>query len=210
MEQPKLESKLKQSKLKQVLILYYSANGSTKAMANLIARGVESIDGVCAKIRTVPNVSLANVSGTTHDSLSLEGNFVTLDDLQECDGLALGSPVRFGVMSAHLKYFLDSTSPQWLTGALINKPACVFTSGASIHGGQEACLLSMMIPLLHHGMLIMGIPYSENQLMQTKSGGTPYGVSHVSGVDGDNLITSEEKQLAIIQGKRLAEIVIKL
>jgi NAD(P)H dehydrogenase (quinone) len=133
-----------------------------------------------------------------------------LADLAECDALALGSPVRFGNMSAHLKYFLDSTSHEWLTGTLSGKPACVFTSSGSIHGGQEACLLSMMIPLLHHGMLIVGLPYTENKLMNTTTGGTPYGVSHYAGIKDDLPISADEKDLAIAQGVRIATFARKL
>lgn len=196
-------------KMVEVLVLYYSSGGSTKALANLIARGVESVALAKPRIRTVPQVS--SVCEATQPSIPDEGHpYATHDDLYECHGLALGSPVRFGNMSAHLKYFLDSTSNEWLTGTLTNKPACVFTSSGSIHGGQEACLLSMMVPLIHHGMVIVGLPYTETRLMTTSTGCGPYGVSHVAGVDDDRVLSEDEKQLAIFQGKRLAEITLKL
>ncbi len=193
----------------EVLVLYYSSGGNTKSLANLIARGIQSIDGVKARIRTVPLVS--PVCEAISPAIPDAGNpYVTLEDLVECDALALGSPVRFGNMSSHLKYFLDSTSHEWLTGALSGKPACVFTSSGSIHGGQEACLLSMMIPLLHHGMLIIGLPYTESKLMTTTTGGTPYGVSHYSGMKDDLPISADEKELAIAQGVRIATVTRKL
>ncbi|MCE2706237.1 MAG: NAD(P)H:quinone oxidoreductase [Proteobacteria bacterium] len=193
----------------EVLVLYYSSGGNTKSLANLIARGIQSVDGVKARIRTVPLVS--PVCEAISPAIPDAGNpYVTLEDLVECDALALGSPVRFGNMSSHLKYFLDSTSHEWLTGALSGKPACVFTSSGSIHGGQEACLLSMMIPLLHHGMLIIGLPYTESKLMTTTTGGTPYGVSHYSGMKDDLPISADEKELAIAQGVRIATVTRKL
>ena len=193
----------------EVLVLYYSSGGNTKSLANLIARGIQSVDGVKARIRTVPLVS--PVCEAVSPPIPDAGNpYVTLEDLVECDALALGSPVRFGNMSSHLKYFLDSTSHEWLTGALSGKPACVFTSSGSIHGGQEACLLSMMIPLLHHGMLIIGLPYTESKLMTTTTGGTPYGVSHYSGMKDDLPISADEKELAIAQGVRIATVTRKL
>ncbi len=189
----------------EVLVLYYSAGGNTKKLANLIARGIDSIDGVLARIRTVPKVSA--VCEKIEEEIPDSGSpYVTLKDLQECKGLALGSPVRFGNMSSHLKYFLDSTSHDWLSGTLSGKPACVFTSGGSMHGGQETTLLSMMIPLLHHGMLIMGLPYTESKLMTTTTGGTPYGVSRHSGINDDIELSDDEKFLAIAQGKRIAEL----
>lgn len=193
----------------EVLVLYYSSGGSTKALANLIARGVESIPGAKSRIRTVPQVS--SVCEAIANIIPEDGHpYVTLDDLSECNGLALGSPVRFGCMSAHLKYFLDSTSHEWLSGVLANKPACVFTSSSSMHGGQEVCLLSLMVPLIHHGMLILGLPYTETRLMTTSTGCTPYGVSHVAGLEDDKPLSEDERQLALIQGKRLAEVAIKL
>lgn len=195
--------------MSDILILYYSKNGSTKKLAELIARGVEMIDGMQARIRTVPNVSAIceKISDTIPDS---GYPYVTHQDLKECVGLALGSPVRFGNMDSSLKYFFDSTSTEWILGTLAGKPATLFTSSASMHGGQEACIFSMMIPLLHHGMVIVGIPYTEKNLIHTTSGGTPYGVSHTAGPEDDAQISMEEKQLAIAQGKRLAEVALKL
>ena len=193
----------------EVLVLYYSGNGATAKLAQLIARGIESINGISARIRTVPRVSTVceAVESTVPDS---GVPYVSNHDLVECAGLALGSPVRFGNMASALKYFLDSTSDEWLSGALANKPACVFTSSSSLHGGQEACLLSMMLPLLHHGMLIIGIPYTASELLTTTTGGTPYGLSHFAGINGDYPISDIEKKLALIQGKRLAEASLKL
>lgn len=185
-----------------VLILYYSRNGATAQLAQQIARGVAHVDGLEARLRTVPPVS--TLCEATAASVPDEGApYVTLDDLRDCSGLALGSPTRFGNMAAPLKYFLDSTSPLWLSGALIDKPACVFTSTSSMHGGQEATLLSMMLPLLHHGMMLLGIPYSEPALTTTQSGGTPYGVSHVAGANGDLPLSKDEISLARNLGKRL-------
>lgn len=195
--------------MNEILVLYYSQNGSTKKLAELIARGIESIAGCHARLRTVPKLS--TVCETVEKDIPDSGSpYVTLQDLNECVGLALGSPVRFGNMSAHLKYFLDGTINEWLSGTLSGKPATVFTSSGSMHGGQEACLISMMIPLLHHGMIMVGLPYTEKSLLSTNSGGTPYGVSHVSGQNGDSNLSIEEKNLALAQGKRLAEIVLKL
>jgi len=186
----------------KILILYYSRDGSTAEMANLIARGVESVTDAEAVLRTVPEVS--TVCEKTADTIPEEGAiYVTLDDLKACDGLALGSPTRFGNMAAPLKYFLDGTTALWFTGALSGKPAGVFTSTGSLHGGQESTLLSMMLPLLHHGMLIMGLPYSEHALRETTSGGTPYGPSRLA---VENLpITEQEKTLCLALGKRLAK-----
>lgn len=195
--------------MKEILVLYYSRNGATLKLANLVARGIESVSGVSARIRTVPNVS--TVCESVSPSVPDQGApYVTNQDLDECIGLALGSPVRFGNMASSLKYFLDGTSHEWLSGTLAGKPACVFTSSGSMHGGQEACLLSMMIPLFHHGMIIVGLPYTNSELMNTRSGGTPYGVSHHAGIDDTLPISESEKQLAILQGKRLAEIALKL
>jgi len=186
----------------KILILYYSRDGSTAEMANLIARGVESVTDAEAVLRTVPEVS--TVCEKTADTIPEEGAiYATLDDLKACDGLALGSPTRFGNMAAPLKYFLDGTTALWFTGALSGKPAGVFTSTGSLHGGQESTLLSMMLPLLHHGMLIMGLPYSEHALRETTSGGTPYGPSRLA---VENLpITEQEKTLCLALGKRLAK-----
>jgi NAD(P)H dehydrogenase (quinone) len=192
-----------------VLVLYYSRNGAVKQMAQHIARGVESVPSVEARIRAVPAVS-ANTEATEAVVPATGAPFATLADLQECDGLALGSPTRFGNMAASMKYFLDGTSSLWLSGALVNKPAAVFSSTSSMHGGQETTLLSMMLPLIHLGFMVMGIPYTEQDLNTTTSGGTPYGATHVSGMAGKNQITDEEERLCFAAGKRLAEIAVKL
>lgn len=192
-----------------ILVLYYSRNGATRKLAELIAQGVESVSGCEARLRTVPVVS--TVTEATEPDIPASGApYVELRDLEECAGLALGSPTRFGNMAAPLKYFLDSTSPQWLSGALVGKPACVFTSTGSLHGGQETTLLSMMIPLLHHGMLLLGLPYTHPELMTTTSGGTPYGASHWSGGNGTNTISDDTKLLAVALGRRLAETATRL
>ncbi len=195
--------------MSEILVLYYSQGGSVREMAKLIARGIDSINGVKARLRTVPKVS-SNCEATEPDIPEEGDPYVELTDLETCDGLALGSPTRFGNMAAPMKYFLDSTSSLWLNGALVNKPACVFTSSGSMHGGNETTLLSMMLPLLHHGMLILGIPYSEPSLATTQSGGTPYGASHIGGAMNDKPMTDEEKKLCIAMGKRLAETALKL
>ncbi len=192
-----------------ILVLYYSRYGSTKKLALQIARGVNSIPGIEAIIRTVPNVSA--VCEQIEDTIPESGHpYVTIDELNNCNGLALGSPVRFGNMASSLKYFLDSTTDTWLKGNLVGKPACVFTSSTSMHGGQESCLLSMMIPLLHHGMLIMGLPYTDTELMKTVTGGTPYGVSHVDGINNNKDLSNSERHLAFIQGQNLAKTALKL
>lgn len=193
----------------EILVLYYSQGGAVRDMAQLVARGVESIDGARARIRTVPRVS-AVCEATEPEIPSSGAPYVELKDLEECAGLALGSPTRFGNMAAPLKYFVDGTSGLWMKGALIGKPAAVFTSTASMHGGNEATLLSMMIPLLHHGMVIVGLPYSEPELTSTMGGGTPYGASHVAGVADDKPLTDAERKLCIALGKRLAETAFKL
>lgn len=193
----------------EILILYYSSGGSVREMAKLIARGVESVKGTQARLRTVPKVSLT-CEATEPDIPTIGDPYVELADLRECMGLALGSPTRFGNMAAPMKYFLDSTSSLWLEGALINKPACVFSSSGSMHGGNESTLLTMTLPLLHHGMVILGIPYSEANLATTQSGGTPYGASHVGGAMNDKPITEDEKKLCLALGKRLAETALKL
>ena len=191
-----------------VLILYYSRQGSIKQMASQIALGVES-GGMTAKLRTVPPVS--TIVETSADSIPESGDpYVSLKDLSDCSGLALGSPTRFGNMAAAMKYFLDSTSPLWLSGEISGKPATVFTSSSTQHGGQESTLLSMMLPLLHHGMIIMGIPYTEPALNETRTGGTPYGVSHVAGTNNDQPISQHEKQLCLAVGKRLARLALKI
>jgi len=188
-----------------ILVLYYSRYGAVEKMAQLVARGVEQVNGMTARIRTVPAVS--TVCEAVEGSVPTSGApYVTYDDLAECDGLILGSPTRFGNMAAALKYFLDGTGTHWLSGTLIGKPAGVFTSTASLHGGQESTLLSMMLPLLHHGMLIVGLPYSEPDLVTTQTGGTPYGASHLSGINNDNPISDEEKRLCIALGKRVADV----
>ncbi|MDH5784728.1 MAG: NAD(P)H:quinone oxidoreductase [Chromatiales bacterium] len=190
----------------EILVLYYSRRGTTAEMARLIARGIEEVDGVQARVRTVPEVSA--VSEATEESIPSSGApYVELNDLTECAGLALGSPTRFGNMAAPLKYFIDTTSPLWLSGKMIGKPAAVFTSTSSLHGGQESTLLSMMLPLLHHGMLITGLPYSETDLLHTTGGGTPYGASHYAGADNNLPISREEHRLCIALGKRLANLV---
>jgi NAD(P)H dehydrogenase (quinone) len=192
-----------------ILVLYYSRHGSTRKLAELIARGVESVRGCEARLRTVPAVS--TVTEATEPDIPSQGSpYAELRDLEECAGLALGSPTRFGNMAAAMKYFLDGTSTQWLAGSLAGKPACVFTSTGSLHGGQESTLLSMMIPLLHHGMLVMGIPYTHPQLMTTASGGTPYGASHWSGAGGAHEISEDTRVLSIALGKRLADTAVRL
>lgn len=192
-----------------ILILYYSQGGAVREMAQMIARGVESVQGTNARIRTVPKIS-ANCEATEPEVPMSGSPYVELTDLQECAGLALGSPTRFGNMAASMKYFLDGTAPLWLNGTLIGKPACVFTSSGSMHGGNETTLLTMMLPLIHHGMLIVGLPYSESSLGSTQSGGTPYGASHIGGVLDDKPMTEDEKKLCIALGKRLAETALKL
>jgi NAD(P)H dehydrogenase (quinone) len=187
----------------EILVLYYSRHGATAEMAKLIARGVEEVEGAQARLRTVPEVS--TVCEATADTIPQQGApYVELDDLKECSGLALGSPTRFGNMASALKYFIDSSSPLWLSGTMIGKPAAVFTSTSSLHGGQESTLLSMMLPLLHHGMLITGIPYSETDLLHTTGGGTPYGASHYAGADNKLPISEAEHRLCVALGKRLA------
>ncbi len=192
-----------------ILILYYSQGGAVKEMAQLIARGVESVPGANARLRTVPKVS-ANCEATEPDIPATGAPYATLQDLEDCAGLALGSPTRFGNMAAPVKYFLDGTSGLWLKGALIGKPAAVFTSSGSMHGGNEMTLISMMIPLMHHGMLMLGLPYSEPQLGTTKTCGTPYGASHIGGAMDDQPISEDEKKLCMALGKRLAETALKL
>jgi len=192
-----------------ILVLYYSRHGATRKLAELIAQGIESLPGVEARLRTVPAVS--TVSEAVEPDIPRNGApYVEPQDLAECAGLALGSPTRFGNMAAAMKYFLDGTATDWLAGTLSGKPAVVFTSTGSLHGGQEATLLSMMIPLLHHGMLVMGLPYTHPELMNTASGGSPYGATHWAGIDGDKPVTEDEKRLAIALGRRLAEAAAKL
>jgi NAD(P)H dehydrogenase (quinone) len=195
--------------MSEILILYYSQGGAVRELAQVIAHGVDSVDGIQARIRTVPKVS-ANCEATEPEIPTSGAPYVELKDLEECTGLALGSPTRFGNMAAAVKYFLDGTSSLWLKGALIGKPAAVFTSTGSLHGGNESTLLTMMLPLLHHGMLIVGLPYSEPDLSNTTSGGTPYGASHIGGALDDKAITEEERRLAFALGKRLAETALRL
>jgi NAD(P)H dehydrogenase (quinone) len=192
-----------------ILILYYSAGGSVRRMADHIAEGVERVPGAQARLRTVPRVS----SGFDREVSPIPEkgpHFCENRDLEECAGLALGSPTRFGNMAAPMKAFLDGTGALWMKGALIGKPACVFTSTGSLHGGQETTLLSMMLPLLHHGMLVVGLPYSNPELNATRTGGTPYGASHFAGIADDQPISDAERALCVAQGKRLAEIALKL
>ena len=187
-----------------ILILYYSRHGATRKLAELIAQGVESVPGVDARLRTVPAVS--TVAEATAPAIPEAGApYVEREDLLECAGLALGSPTRFGNMAAAMKYFWDGTATEWLAGTLAGKPAAVFTSTGSLHGGQESTLLTMMVPLLHHGMLIMGLPYTRPELMTTHTGGSPYGPTHWSGIEGDKPISDDEKRLAIETGRRLAD-----
>lgn len=186
----------------EVLILYYSRYGATAEMARQIARGVEEVEGTQARLRTVPPVSAECEASA--DTIPDDGPpYIELADLEQCAALALGSPTRFGNMAAPLKYFLDSTSPLWLSGALIGKPAAVFTSTSSLHGGQESTLLSMMLPLFHHGMVLLGVPYSEKQLLTTTTGGTPYGPSHTAGVDSEMPLSDDEAALCRALGRRL-------
>jgi len=192
-----------------ILVLYYSRHGATRKLAEFIGQGIDSVAGCEARLRTVPAVS--TVSEASEPEVPGTGApYVELRDLEECAGLALGSPTRFGNMAAAMKYFWDGTSSQWLSGTLAGKPACVFTSTGSLHGGQESTLLSMMLPLLHHGMLLLGIPYTQAELMTTSTGGTPYGASHWSGVSGTQAISADTRALAIALGQRLAQTAIKL
>lgn len=192
-----------------VLILYYSRTGSVAQLAQYIARGVARVAGIEARLRTVPPVSttIEAVQAAIPDS---GAPFATLDDVRHCSGLALGSPTRFGNMAAPMKYFLDSTSSLWLAGDLVDKPACVFSSSASMHGGQESTLTSMMLPLLHHGMMIVGLPYTEPALNTTQTGGTPYGVTHVAGTNNEMSLSTDELTLAKQMGERLARIALKI
>ncbi len=195
------------SSISPILIVYYSVSGSTQRLAEAIARGVEA-QGVEAMLRQVPRVS-DNLTMAVSDIPEDGAPYVTPDDLATCSALALGSPTRFGNMASAVKYFLDQTSQQWLSGSLIDKPACVFTSSSSMHGGQESTLLSMQIPLLHHGMVLCGIPYSQAALHSTQSGGTPYGATHVAH-NNNTQLSADELQLAIAQGARLARLAIAL
>jgi NAD(P)H dehydrogenase (quinone) len=192
-----------------ILVLYYSRQGATRRLAEAIAAGIDTVDGVQARLRTVPPV--APITEQAAPPIPAEGApYVELSDLETCAGLALGSPTRFGNMAAPLKHFLDSTSGLWLSGALAGKPAAVFCSTSSLHGGQEATLLSMMVPLLHHGMMVLGIPYTETDLMATRSGGTPYGASHIARHGAAPALSDEERRLTQARGVRLARTALRL
>ena len=194
---------------KEILVLYYSQHGAVRQMAQLLARGIEQVPGIRARLRTVPKVSAVCEAG--EPAIPETGApYAELRDLEECIGIALGSPTRFGNMAAAMKYFWDGTSSLWIKHALVGKPAALFTSTGTMHGGQETTLLTMMMPLLHHGMLIVGLPYSETELNTTKQGGTPYGASHVAGLANDQPISDAEKKLCIALGKRLAMTALKL
>ena len=193
----------------EILVLFYSRKGATAELARQVCRGVESVAGAHARLRTVPAVA-AVIEGP-QPAVPAEGPpYATHDDLRECDGLVMGSPTRFGNMAAPLKFFLDGTSALWVSGALAGKPAGVFTSTQTIHGGQETTLLSMMMPLLHHGMVIVGIPYTEAALSTTRAGGSPYGASHFAGDDTQPRLTDDERTLAVLLGRRVAELAVKL
>jgi len=195
--------------MNDILVLFYSLHGNTHAMAREIARGIESVDGCQARLRTVPPVSTGERPPPS--DRDREGPaWVTREDLAECSALALGSPTRFGNMAAALKYFLDGTGGEWFSGTLNGKPASVFTSTATLHGGQESTLLSMMLPLLHHGMIIVGLPYTLPELSHTQSGGTPYGASHLASVDADRGLDETERRLCRAQGRRLAQISLRM
>lgn len=192
-----------------ILVLYYSVGGAVRRLAELVAEGVERVPGAAARLRTVPRVS--TVTRQAQPRIPESGApYCELADLESCAGLALGSPTRFGDMAAPLKHFLDGTGSLWLKGGLAGKPACVFTSTGSMHGGQETTLLAMMVPLLHHGMVIVGTPYTQAELNATRSGGTPYGPSHFAGIADDQPVTDAERALCIAQGRRLAQVALKL
>lgn len=193
-----------------ILVLYYTQGGSIRRMAELIAEGIERVPGAAARLRTVPKVSALTERAPEPAVPTAGAPYCEPKDLKDCAGLALGSPTRFGNMAAPMKYFLDGTGELWMSGALAGKPACVFTSTASLHGGQETTLLSMLLPLLHHGMLIVGLPYTESSLSSTRTGGTPYGASHVAGFADDQPVSDAERTLCIAQGRRLAEVALKL
>ena len=195
--------------MSEILVLYYSPGGTIAEMANIIARGVEEVEGMQARIRTVPSVS----ANTEQSEAAIPENgplYATLKDLEECEGLALGCPTHFGNMPAAMKYFIDSTSPLWMSGKLVDKPAAVFTGSMSLHGGQESTLLTMILPLLHHGMLITGLPYTQTELLSTKTGGTPYGATRVTSDTEANVLSDEERSLCLALGRRLANTTKKL
>lgn len=189
----------------EILVVYYSVYGATRNLARQVARGVEEVEDVSARLRSVPKVS-AECEAVAPAVPDEGAPYAQVSDLEECAGLVLGSPTRFGNMAAPVKYFLDSTSGLWLSGSLAGKPAGVFTSSSSQHGGQETTLLTMMVPLLHHGMYLVGVPYTERALMQTEAGGTPYGASHVAGADSKNPVSQDEKEICRTQGRRVAEL----
>ncbi len=192
-----------------ILVLYYSRQGATCKLAKLIARGIHAVEDCEAMLRTVPEVS--PICEATESDIPHDGHpYIQIDEFKQCDGLVLGSPCRFGNMAAPMKYFLEQTSDAWFSGNLVDKPAALFTSSSSMHGGQESTLLSMMIPLLHHGMLITGLPYTHAELLKTQTGGSPYGASHVAGTKGENAISNDEKALAIALGQRIATTAKKL
>jgi NAD(P)H dehydrogenase (quinone) len=194
---------------REILVLYYSRSGHTAQLARLIARGIEEVPGMRARLRQVPPV--APVTEVAQPPEPADGApYATKQDLVDCVALAMGSPTRFGNMAAPLKYFLDSTAAEWASGTLAGKPAALFTSTSTMHGGQESTLLSMALPLLHHGMLLVGVPYTEPRLTSTRSGGTPYGASHVAGAKGDNPISEDERELARALGRRLADVARRL
>jgi NAD(P)H dehydrogenase (quinone) len=193
----------------EILVLYYSRNGAVREMAQLVARGVGQVPGAVARLRTVPPVA-AVVETAAPPVPETGAPYVELADLEQCAGLALGSPTRFGNMAAPMKHFLDGTGGLWARGALAGKPAAVFTSTSTQHGGQESTLLTMMLPLLHHGMLLVGIPYSEPELSATRTGGTPYGASHVAGQQSDQPVSADEKALCLALGRRLADVALRL
>jgi NAD(P)H dehydrogenase (quinone) len=195
--------------MKEILVLYYSHTGAVRQMAQFVARGVEQVSGARARLRTVPRVSTLIEAAEPFVPES-GAPYAEYSDLEQCAGLALGSPTRFGNMAAPMKYFLDGTGALWLSGAMAGKPAAVFTSTASLHGGQEGTLLSMMLPLMHHGMIVVGLPYTEPDLIATRSGGAPYGASHLAGPNADLPVTDEERRMCIALGRRLAEVALKL
>ncbi len=193
-----------------IVVLYYSRDGATRRMANQIARGIESCHGCQAMVRTVPDIAAVNSTPAATGQLAASAPYLTRDELRDCDGLIVGSPTHFGNMAAALKAFFDSTTDIWLSGALCDKPAAVFTSSSSLHGGQESTLLTMMLPLIHHGMVMVGLPYTEPALSHTSSGGTPYGASHVSGTNITATLTHDEKTLCSLLGTRVATLAGKL
>ena len=206
---PRLDCALEDSLMTEILVVYYSRKGSTAELARQVCRGIDSLPGVTSKLRTVPPVTAEN-EGPAKLVPATGAPYASLEDLRQADGLILGSPTRFGNMAAPLKYFLDCTSSLWVSGALAGKPAAVFTSTQSMHGGQETTLLSMMLPLIHHGMYLVGIPYTERALSETRSGGSPYGASHVAGAQEDTALAEHEKALAQALGRRVAALAERL